>query len=429
MSRRGTKALLLALSVAVTAAVVGAACSAEGVEAPHSVGPNDDDVCPAADVVLASANAQLDAGAFDPLRPHLERILVEGSGLKTVLNLASVVLPDLDDVVAQTLLAAVVDDETGATIDAMMPHIINVMDYLNGTSVFVPGPHPEPMAAAHAVVVNCDPVDNIRVVRDVLALEVRRTPPGSARAFEIAERGQGESSFLGALVDLADRAQGVPAFQSLLERVAIGDDGSAADDADDIVVGRDAFIVLAKLLAANISAPDFELAPTRELLNQVFVPLLEGDAEAEQLLDELLDLASLLVDEQGETFATMAAFMGCVDRHDSEAAVPAMLFDYLTIDELPVEDLLSDVAAAARKNQSADLRVAVVRLLDALIAHPAELGDATVVLGAFMAPDVSATTLSVILSLQGTGLLDDLSSFLSTIIDCRGFVDSAEGTP
>ncbi len=408
------------------AAAVAFSCGGEGIDAPVTVGPNDDDVCPAADVVLASANAQLDAGAFDPLRPHLEAILVEASGLKTTINLASVVLPDLDDVVAQTLLAAVVDDETGATIDALKPHLINILDYLNGTSPFLPGPHPEPLEAAHGVIVNCDPVDNIRVVRDVLALEVRRAPPGSERAYEVAERGQGEISFLGALVDVIDRAQDVPAFQSLLERVAIGDDGSAPDDGSeggDIVVGRDAFIVLAKLLAANISAPDFELETTRALLDQVFVPLLEGDTEAEVLLDELLDLATLLVDERGDAFATMAAFMGCVDRHDADAAVPAMLFDYLTIDDLSVEDLLADLAGAARKNQSGELRVAVVRFLDALIAHPAELGDATVVVGAFLEPDVAPTLVSVVVSLKGTGLLSDLSTFMKTVIDCRGFVD------
>lgn len=415
-----TRLPMLLLAITTTVMVCGVtACGGEGVPAPVSVGPFDDDVCPAADDSLTAAKAQLDAGAFDPLRGPIEDILVDGEGLATTLNLATLVLPGLDDVVATTLLAALTDDETGATIAALKPHIVNILEYLHGSSPFIPGAHLEPMTAAHAVVVNCDPVDNVRLVRDLLVLEVRRAPAGSAQAWELAEPGTGEQSFLGALVEALDRGRQIAAFQSLLERIAITPDGEAPEGGGDIVVGREAFIVLAKLLAANLAAPDFELAPVRGLLDQVFVPLLEGDAEAEVVLDETLDLLGLVVDQQSETFFSVQAFMGCVDRHDSEAAVPGMLFDYLTVEEFSVEVLLADVAGAARKDQSAQLRVAIVALLDALIAQPEALGDVSGVLGRFLAPEVSPILLDVLVGLKGTGVLTDLTEFVAVVLSCR----------
>ncbi len=397
----------------------GISCGGEGVPGPVSVGPQDDDVCPAADDTLVAARATLGAGVFDPLRAPIETILVDEAGLATTINLLTLVLPGLDDIVVTTLLSALTDEETGASLTTFKPHALNILEYLNGTSVFLPGAHPQPLDAAHAVVVNCDPVANIRLVRDLLVLEVRRAPAGSARAWEIAEPGSGGQSFLGALVEGLDRGRRIAVFQSLLERVTISADGEVHNGGDDIVVGRDAFVVLAKVLAANIAAPDFELEPVRGLVDQVLVPLLEGDVEAEQVLDEMLDLVGLLVEQQSATFESMQAFMGCVDRHDSEAAVPAMLFDYLTVDEFSVDLLIADVAGAARKEQSSQLRLAVVALLDALIAQPAALGDVGRVVGRFLDPDIAPTVLAVLVDLKGTGILTEALDFIAVVLSCR----------
>ena len=168
-----------------------------------------------------------------------------------------------------------------------------------------------------------------------------------------------------------------------------------------------------------MAAPDFELAPVRELLDDVMVPVLEGDAEATAALDELLDLLGLLVTEQSSTFQTVQAFMGCVDRHDSEAAIPVMLFDYLTIDDLSPADLLTDLSGSIDGDDVGDLRLAFVEILDVLLSHGPQLSDNAVVLGKLIAPEVAPTLLDVIVALRGTGVSDDLAEFFEVIIGCK----------
>ena len=410
----------IVVGVAVAGFSVGfVACSGEGHDAPHVIAP-DDDVgdCPGADSVLTSLQTELDRGTFDPLRPTIERVLVDEGGLKTQLLLLSVVLPELTGDEIKTVLSVLSSDDGKATVDAFLPHVVNILEYLHGTGSFIPGKHPEPVAAAHDILTSCDAAEQVGTVRDLLALEVKRSPPGSAASFVVADPGTGDSSYVFALLTAVDKTAKLPQLKGLLEKIQIEEDGDVGGGGD-VVIGRQAFVVLAKLLAANIAAPDFQLQPTRDILEDVLVPQLDGDAEAEAALDELLDLLGILVDSDSATFEGVQAFMGCVDRHDHEAAIPGMLFDYLTIDELPVEDLLDDVVGAAQGEQNGALRVALVQLLDAALLHPDNVSDATRVVAEFLDPAVADDVLGAVLSLKGKGVLADLTSFLDTLLTCK----------
>ncbi len=425
--RRGLLPFVVGTAVSVASAVVVSAsvvvaCSAEGLEAPRVIAPDEDTgACPSGDAVLLSLKGELNAGAFDALRPDLERTLVDEGGLKTLLALVAAVLPELTGGELNTVLSVLASDDGKATVAAFKPHVLNVLHYLNGTSEFIAGKHDAPLRAAHEILVSCDAAEQVRTLRDVLALEVNHAPPGTPAgepAWIAAAPGAGESSFLFALIDAVDRAADIPVMRGLLERIEIEEDG-AAGGGDDIVIGRAAFVVLAKLLAANIAAPDFQLAPTRELLEQVMVPQLDGDASAEAALDELLDLLGLLVETDSATFKDMQALMGCVDRHDDEAAIAGLLFDYMTIDELPLQDLLDDVTTSARGDGTTALRLAIVDVLDGVLLHPDILGDATSVLARLLAPEVADTTLTTVLSLEGKGVLTELLEFVDVLLTCK----------
>ncbi len=387
----------------------------EGIEAPKTPGPDEDiGDCPSGDSVLLSFKGQVNAGAFDALRPAIERVLVDNGGLRTTLALLDAVLPQLQAEELNTVVSTITSADGKATLDAVKPHILNVLKYIQGTSEFIEGKHPEPINALHEALVSCDAAEQLENVRNVIALEVNRGVDGR---FVAAAPGTGASSWIFAFVESIDRAAQLPKMRELLERIEINDDGTGGPG--DIRIGRDAFIVIAKLLAKNVAAPDFEYQPTREILEEVAIPELDGDVDAEAALSELLDLFGLLVSSDSATFSGMQAFMGCVDRHDDEAAIPTMLFDYLNIEELPVQDLLSDLADASADQRLEPVRIAGIAILDVVVAQGDLLGDVTHVLAELLAPDIADTTLATVLSLEGTGVLTDLSDFVGLLIDCK----------
>ena len=238
--------LICRLSVVLLAALLPLAgcASGEGTPAPFTIAPDEEDICPAADELLVNAKAQLNAGAFDPLRPFLEQTLVEEGGLATGLSLLSTVLPELQPSTIKTLLAALTGDDAGATITTIIPHLLNVIEYLQGSSPFVPGPHLAPIEAAHRIVVNCRTVDTVGVVRNLLALEVVRAP-NLPEGWTIAERGQGEASWLGAFVDSLARAYEIPKLKTLLKQIKVSENAETGGGGN-IVVGKQAFVVLAR---------------------------------------------------------------------------------------------------------------------------------------------------------------------------------------
>jgi hypothetical protein len=372
--------------------------------------------CPSSEDVLGALQTRLAAGDLDGLRPHVEQILVQDRGVATTLSFVSQVLPDVEADALSTLAAVLGGDDGRAALDVWKPTVFSVVDYLHGTSEAIPGPHDEPLAALHAIVTGCDAPATTRMFRDLLALQVRPGAAGEPR-WVLATPDSATSSWIFAFLDAAGRAAQNPTMSALLQGIEISDDD---DGAGGVRVGREAFVVLARLLAANISAPDFDLQATREIVEDVLVPRLGEDATAQALLDELLDLSGVLVDPSSAAFAALQQFMGCVDRRDHDAAIPAMLFDFLTTEEIPVRDLLIELAERGAHDDASALRIAVVALLDAALLHPAPLGDVAGVVGRLLEPAPAAALLDVAVTLRGTGVFSELVSLVDTLVGCKG---------
>jgi len=410
-------AALVALGAVCGGAVATACGGGEGVEAPYTLAPDEDaGDCPSSDAMLGSFQRRLEAGDLDPLRPHVELILVQERGLATALAFAQQTLPALDPTVVPTLGTALRGDDGRTVVDTWKPTLFSVVDYLHGSSVALPGPHDEPLAAAHSIITNCDAPATVQMLRDVLALQVRPGVAGEPRWVHATPEAA-TSSWLYALVEVTARATQNPTMDGLLQSIEVTDDQTGG--VGTIRVGRAAFLVLTRLLAANIAAPDFDTEATRALLEDVLLPRLQADVVAQALMDELLDLFGVLASSDSAAFPALQELMACVDRHDGEAAIPGMIFDFLTTDEVPVRALLADLAEDGATDAAGQLRLAGVALLDAVLTAPAPLGDVAVVIGRLLEPVPVAAVLDVIVGLRSTGVFTELLSLVDTILVCK----------
>ncbi len=390
--------------------VLAAGCGAVGVAAPHVIGAREDTGCPAADQALAHTKASLDLPGVAALRPHLERVLVEHGGLRVLIQGLAAMLTDVEQAAFAHLRAGMNPD---VGLGSLTPHLVEVLRYIDGSSSYIAGAHPAPVAAVHAMLAQCPTPATLSTTRRLLELEVRADPSG---AWELAERGAGERSWIGAVLDAVRAVASDPVFVAALEDLQLEDEGAGAGS---IRVGRDAFRLLSSLLVANLAAPDFDPEAARTMLDDA-LGLRITDAEARAKLGAALDVALLIAEPTADVFPQTQALMGCLNQADEDAAIGGMLYDWLTVEALPMAAFLDDAAETAAVDTATDLRLALVDMLGAVDARPALASDITLVVAELVDEQAAPALVTALLAVQGQGALHEVLGLVDGVEQCRG---------
>ena len=116
--------------VLVLVLALSAGCGAVGVAAPHVIGAREDTGCPQANDALAHTKAALDLPAVTELKPHLERILVEHTGLRVLIQGLAAMLTDVERESFARLRAGL---NPAVGLGALTPHLVEVLRYLDGS--------------------------------------------------------------------------------------------------------------------------------------------------------------------------------------------------------------------------------------------------------------------------------------------------------
>ncbi len=394
------------LSLVLLLDVVGLlACGGVGVEAPRVLAPDEDPTgtCPSTDELLGDTRAALDEGALRALAPIARDILLDDGGLRValpVLRKTSERLPPGE------VLAIAEGYAAGEGLARLVPHLVNVLEYMDGTSPLVAGEHFAPLDATHRILTRCDPAATLGALRRILDLEVP-LPDGSRTAWIHV--------MFDALVAVAEE----PEFVALLERVEFSDGGGdgGGGQGDDIALGRDAFVLVTQLIIGNVASPDFDLVYVRGLLDDLLVTRLSASGEARAKLTALLDLLDLVLDPEADIFEHVQVLMQCAHRQDEGGAVPGMLFDYLSIAELDFVDFLEDIDGLGSDPAGEALRLLLIELSAVLEPEPDLTRDLTAVLARFIEPDTARVTLPAVLGLRGSGVLTELLAVVSDLLD------------
>lgn len=396
------------------------ACGGQGTEAPRTIGAHEDTGCPAADEALGITRETLglssEGDALEELRPELRRILVEEGGVRVLLRALTELSGDVDRATIDRLIAGIAPSGGFGTLT---PYVVELLRYIDGSSTYAPGPHLEPLEAAHAILAECEAPATLDTVRGLLLLEVKVGTQGPS----LVPPGAGDRAWLGAVVDAASAALADPAVRTLLEGIELAEPAEVETADPDggtrpIRVGREAFVLIARLLAANLAAPDFDPTFTRRLLEDTVVVRIE-DEQARTRFTRFLDLVLLVTDPSADVFPKVQSIMRCVNEADANAAIPALVYDGLTIDGLSVHEVLANVSSSTQGDTAAELRRAVIELLGAMEAHPALAGDIVRVVAGFFDERTGPILVRSLLRVQGTGVLAELTSLAGVLESCR----------
>lgn len=389
----------LVLTLLPTLALAG--CGGVGKEAPAVMGPYDDPSgqCRSTSEALEDTQRALDDGRLKTLGPIAREILFDDGGLRValpVMRYTAERLPPGD------VLAIAAGYSEGEGVARLVPHLVNVLAYFAGTSAHVPGEHYAPLEATHRVLTRCDPTQTLGALRRLLNLEVT-LPDGTTTAWVHVT--------FDALVAVAEE----PAFVELLERVEFTENESSGEG--DIALGRDAFVLLLRLVIGNVASPDLDTAYLRGVLDDVLVTQLPNGGEARAKLSALLDLLELVLDPEADIFEDVQVLMQCANRQDQGGAVPGMLFDYLSTEDLDFVVLLEDLDGLGSDPAGEALRLALIEMSAVLEERPQLTRDLTNVLARFIEPDTARVTVPAVLGLKGSGVLTELLAFVSDLLD------------
>ncbi|HEY4221752.1 MAG TPA: hypothetical protein VGO62_10420 [Myxococcota bacterium] len=406
---RRTLAALLAFAGCV-------ACGGVGVAAPKTIGAFEDTGCPSASDALAHARAFIKGPLFDPLRPHLKTILNDNGGLHVILRGGGVLLANLDAGTFQDLLAGI-DPSQG--LAGLTPHLVDILQYIDGSSPYVDGPHEDPVVAAHAILSTCDAAATVATLDKLLALEVTIGPDGAPA---LAAPGTGDKTWLSAVLESARAALADQDVLDTLHAIQLDD----TQGGTGIHVGKDAFDLVAKLLASNLAAPNFDPTFTQSLFDQVLVSRLTTD-EGRAKVDDMLKLILLITDPSADVFPDVQSLMQCVNKTDVNAAIPGMLYDWLTIPDLTVDSFLTDLDGATGGAAAAQLRTALIAVLGVLADNPDTARDMIAVVAQLIDADTAPIVVHTLLAIRGQGVVGEVLHLQSTLAQCRP--DALASTP
>jgi hypothetical protein len=379
------------------AALLLVGCGAVGTEAPPTPAPDAPGACPSMDEALQRTRESLREGALGELTPAAKQILVDDGG-------ARVLIPGIrqlaEEVPVADMFKLTEGYSRGEGLARLKPHMLNVMDYVAGTSDFIDGEHYEPLDTMHRIATRCDVVDSLGAVRALLELEV--TLPDGTR-----------KDYLDALFDLFVRLAEDPNFSELLGSIEYTDE----ERPGEITIGQDAFRLIVVLLTENVASPDFELTTLRTLVNDLLLAQLDGPnpEQTEATVNELLDLLDLILDPDGDIFPQLQGLIGCLVEEDPNADIPAMLFDYMSIEELSLEELLADMDAMGEDAAGIALLDLAIDGTRALEQNRNLTRDMLGVLARFISPEISRTSVPATLRLQGKGVVGELLRFLELL--------------
>lgn len=382
-----------------------ASCSGEGVEAPYVIAPDEDPSgrCLSMEDALSRTRAALDAGRLASLAPLVRQVLIDDGGLRVALP---VMRKTAERLPPGDVLAVAEGYAQGEGLARLVPHLVQVLIYIEGTSPYLEGEHYDPLLAFHRILTRCDPTETLGALRRLLDLEVELSD-GSTNAWIHV--------MFDALVAVVEE----PEFRALLESIQF--DARGENQGNGVAVGRDAFVLVTRLIIGNVASPDFDLAYVRGLLDDLLVTQLAVNGEARAKLTAFLDLLDVILDPAADIFEHVQLLMQCSNRQDARGAVPGMLFDYLSIEELDFVDFLEDIDGLGSDPAGEALRLMLIELSAVLEQEPQLTRDLTAVMTRFISEENARVTVPALLGLRGAGVLTELLAFLSDVLDgpCR----------
>ena len=103
----------------------------------------------------------------------------------------------------------------------------------------------------------------------------------------------------------------------------------------------------------------------------------------------------------------------------AQAALPSLIYDWLTIEGLSVDTFLADVSLSTDTASADDLRLALIDVVGAIESSPVVARDLARVIARFLEEENAALLVKTLLRLQGRGVIAEVAHLTDAIEECH----------
>ena len=357
------------------------------------------------EISLKHLRSTLDQKKLTVIGPLLEDILFAQGAFKTVSRL---MLSMVRQVETETLNQTLANYENGAGLARLSLTAVSVLNYSDGDRSQTPADNYRFFHTFSQFMSDCSAHDAVALLRTALAIEY------------VTNDGQTQS-WLDVFLDQLANVMTDPGLPSLLDRIQLQDDSETttqadltdeADDNADILLGRDAFILLIDLVLGNLSSPDVDIDYFRTTMEELLLPQISDEGTLKNNIVELLDITFFALNSDPFLMPYLQSSTQCLQQTDPEKTLGHFIYDLLTLGFINIEDTVEQIRLLKEDQAGEALLEVIITTLDILYLDQGLARDVFQSTSSILKQENLEILAPQLVALQGSGLIADISGVL-----------------
>jgi hypothetical protein len=381
--------------------------SGVGVESPSRPieEPQEEEICLKDEAELQHLRTALDRQQLSPLAPLVKEVLFTQGAFKTISKLMLTMARQVEPKILHQVLT---DYELGFGLARLSATATAVLSYADADRAQTPADDYLFFDVLSSYMRSCSAHDTVALFRTALVIDY--------------EDENGETiNWLDKFLDQLANVMTDPGLSTLLDRIELQDDSqssvSSEDDTAEILLGRDAFVLLMDLILGNLASPDIDISYFRETMEELLYPQIGDEGTLKANITELLDITFYALESDPFLLPYLQSSTHCLQETDTEKTLGHFIYDLLTLGVLDVEETVDQIRLLKDDAAGTALFEIIQKILDILYIDEGLARDVFQSTAGALAKESSKTIFPQLVILQGSGVIADLSTLLSFLFE------------
>ena len=375
--------------------------SGVGVDAPNRI-PTAATDCTTEQPQLNYINAVLETKTLNPLAPMVDAVLFDGGAFRPIGQLLIALARQVDP---NNLPMLVKNYEQGEGLARLSEPGFALLQYSDADNQQTPADNHGLWHFAGTLIQTCPAHDMIGMARSALQLPYEAEGTTETKWFEV-------------LLDKLGVLLSDPELSALLARFELDEntldtESTTETEEGQILLGRDAFVVLLNLIAGNLTSPDLDTAYFRTTIDELLLPQLEDTPDLRDKIADLMDVGFYGLESDDAFLSYLQSTVTCLLNEDNNNIFAHFVYDLITFSFIDFGETVDSADTITEDLAGPALLDTLEVTLDILFADDYLARDLLASVSGFLSPTHTPLWVPTLIQLQGDGIMADFSGIVA----------------